>query len=792
MSIGMKRIGITLNELITEGGPLTFLVGAGCSVDAPSCLPAGRAMMNAIIKHVTAESEHEKLMNLKEIRFESLIEIVRDNLDPNLEIIDYYAQCDKPNLQHFFLADMIKKGHFVMTTNFDLLIEHAMLQCGISKEQIIIVISKKDFERFNDPKKLYADGFKTLYKIHGSTENLLTKESTKESLIATIQAFGANKEGLSVFQVEPFKRELFDNISRGRTLVIMGYSGSDDFDVVPTLKVLNDLKSVIWIDHIPDADITPKIYEIEIPSKKGNEKEGKVDEILMDMKLTSKIPHIYKVEMNTSTLSKDLLLKEISLSQQNFNLNLESWLAEKVTIKSEAMKFLIPQQLYHDYNRYEDSLRCTEELLKLANEQNDPILGIRASLLKGKILYSMGKHNDALQIYQDALNWAKSQQNDEWIAAALHNIGNVYGSRAKYEEALSYYEQALPIFQMMGAVYEESILLRNMSSILKNLNRNTDSLQYVKRALEISEILRKLSEKGDLLMILGMIETSMGNVQDAIKHYEESLRINLQLHDYDAQMGTLNVLGDLMMRLGEFNKALNYLQDSLQITESIRDLSGKAATLNNLGRLYTTLSNFPLAIDYLTRARNLANEIGDHLVEANSKSNLGLVFYYQKKFNEALKIWEETLKIYERSKYELGKAYTLINMGEIYYQKEKFKKASEVLEEALEIGKKSNDLSIQANSLQKLGMVLQDQKQYDAAASLYHQGLAISQQTGDIVGIASCINNLGAIDFSRKKYNEALQKYNEAFNLLKQVGLGESPLAHTILSNIDHINQVSK
>ena len=89
-------------------------------------------------------------------------------------------------------------------------------------------------------------------------------------------------------------------------------------------------------------------------------------------------------------------------------------------------------------------------------------------------------------------------------------------------------------------------------------------------------------------------------------------------------------------------------------------------------------------------------------------------------------------------------------------------------------------------------MVLQDQKQYDAAASLYHQGLAISQQTGDIVGIASCINNLGAIDFSRKKYNEALQKYNEAFNLLKQVGLGESPLAHTILSNINHINQVSK
>ncbi len=124
--------------------------------------------------------------------------------------------------------------------------------------------------------------------------------------------------------------------------------------------------------------------------------------------------------------------------------------------------------------------------------------------------------------------------------------------------------------------------------------------------------------------------------------------------------------------------------------------------------------------------------------------------------------------------------------------KQKYKKASQVLEEALKIGKESNDMGIQANSLQKLGTILQDQKQYDNAASLYYQGLAICQQIGDIVGIATFINNLGAIDFSYKKYEIALQKYQEAFNLLNQVGLGESPLAHTILRNIDHLNLQSK
>jgi tetratricopeptide (TPR) repeat protein len=788
----MKEMNMTLNELLPEGEPLTFLVGAGCSVDAPSCLPAGRPMMNAIINHVTAASEHEKLANLQELRFESLIEIVRDNLDPGLKIIDYYGQCDKPNLQHFFLASMIEQGHFVMTTNFDFLIEHAILQLGIPRERVKIAITKKDFERFNDPTKVLAEGFKVVYKIHGSTENLLTKESTRESLIATIHAFGSNKQGLSVFQVEPFKRLLFENISRGRIVVVMGYSGSDDFDVVPTLKVLREMTSIIWIDHRYDLTDRPIVYEIEVPNKNLNENEGKVDQILRDIKLVSNIPHVYKVEMNTSSFSKFFLSRSIPLSTKNFELKPQVWLSESLKLDNESIKYIIPQQLYHDYNHYEDSLRCSEELLKLAYKQNDPVLGVRALLLKGKIRASAGHHDEALRIFEDAIKLARKLQNEEWIAASLNNIANVYNNQAKYTEALSYFEQALPIFQSMGKLHEEGIVLRNMSSILKNLNKNSEAIEHATRALEISELLGKLSDKGDILMIMGTIETSLGNVQDAIKHYEESLRINDQLHDYDAKIGTLNVLGDLMIKLGDFNRGLGYLQDSLHLSESINDFSGKASTLNNLGRLNTILSNFSEAIKLLNLAENLAREIHDPLIEANSSSNTGLVYYYQGHVDEALKIWEKTLKTYEKTNFDYGKATTLINIGDVYYQKQKYKKASQALEEALKIGKDSNDVGIQASVLQKLGMILQDQKDHDKAAVLYHEGLTICQQIGDIVGIATFINNLGTVDFYRENYGDALQKYNEAFTLLRQVGLGESPLAHTIIRNIDHLNQLTK
>ena len=142
------------------------------------------------------------------------------------------------------------------------MIEHALLQIGIPKEELKIIITQKNFEKYIDPENLYLRGLKTLYKIHGSKKNLIKAKDTSTTLVATIQAFGSNKEGLNVFQVEPFKREVFENISKNRSFIIMGYSGSDDFDVVPTLKALKNIKNVIWINYMKDDGNKAHIFEI--------------------------------------------------------------------------------------------------------------------------------------------------------------------------------------------------------------------------------------------------------------------------------------------------------------------------------------------------------------------------------------------------------------------------------------------------------------------------------------------------------------------------------------------------
>jgi hypothetical protein len=70
-----------LKELLGKEQKLTFLIGAGCSVNKPSFLPAGRAMMDALIGYTCAKSEVENIKGLKELRFEALVESLEDYTD---------------------------------------------------------------------------------------------------------------------------------------------------------------------------------------------------------------------------------------------------------------------------------------------------------------------------------------------------------------------------------------------------------------------------------------------------------------------------------------------------------------------------------------------------------------------------------------------------------------------------------------------------------------------------------------------------------------------------------------
>ena len=169
----IKKSKLNINEFISEEEKLTFLVGAGASTESPSLLPAASETIKTLIEFSCSKSEIDNILKIQDLPFENLAGIILESLD-DVKFLDFYQESDKPNIAHFVLAEMMKKGHFIITTNFDPLLEYALLQSDVPKKKIVPVITEKDYEKFSDPEKLYRSGKYPVYKIHGSPKNIIT------------------------------------------------------------------------------------------------------------------------------------------------------------------------------------------------------------------------------------------------------------------------------------------------------------------------------------------------------------------------------------------------------------------------------------------------------------------------------------------------------------------------------------------------------------------------------------------------------------------------------------------
>jgi len=521
----MKLINIKIKELLTSDTKLTFLIGAGCSVDSPSCLPAGRSMMDTIINYVCTKMEIENIKKVEEVRFEALVEIVRDLLDPELRIIDYYGLCDRPNIQHFFLADMIKKGNFVMTTNFDFLIEYALIQSGVPKNDIISVITKENYEEYDNPSNLIKLGKKPLFKLHGSTKNIVTGVSTKDSLVSTIKALGLNKEGLNIFEIEPYKRFIFKSITSGRNLIIMGYSGTDDFDIIPTLKVLKNLKNLIWINHVDESE-SIEIHEINLEKDSVHEN---LDKILIDIKQGAQIDNVYRVDVNTSNLIENLIDNLPNISSVPFKIKPLDWLRENIRKPDRFEEYYIPSKIYLDIHDYEGARKCSEILLTNSEKNGNLSWKSLALISLGCIYYELGEYDQAKLQYKEALRIAQNLGDLRDIAAALNGIALIMHETDNVDDALNFYQIVLETEEEIGNLHGISVALTAIGAILRDKGKLDEALVHFNKALKIIEEIGDLRERGSILTNIGKVSEYKGLLDEALQHYQVALEIDIPM-----------------------------------------------------------------------------------------------------------------------------------------------------------------------------------------------------------------------------------------------------------------------
>lgn len=237
-----------------EAESLAVLVGAGVSVNWPSGMPAAAKFLDAFYEECLPKScdrrlflpfnnpETTFLMSVSDlptaIRFEVVVSVVQEKFDAGLELLGVFRG-GRPNRNHRCLSELARRGALIITTNFDTLCEEA---CA---GQYMVRASEQDFE------SAFAEGAASapeFWHLHGVLADPRTGEDRRETVVASVRDCWNSRE---LFRLDRAKGRALERALSERDLLIVGYSGSDDFDIAPALEEARSARRLVWLNHTP-------------------------------------------------------------------------------------------------------------------------------------------------------------------------------------------------------------------------------------------------------------------------------------------------------------------------------------------------------------------------------------------------------------------------------------------------------------------------------------------------------------------------------------------------------------
>ena len=572
----------SLDDIFNDPKKLTFFVGAGISIDAPANLLPATLFTQNLLDLCAVPEEKAQLLNISTLRYEMIVEIIQKYFDYDLEFMDYFDYFSNPNFLHLFLAQAIQHGSIVFTTNFDYLIEQALLKIipANEKELILPVITKREFERYGGENlDKFSDKLR-LFKLHGAKRNIITNIKTTESLMTTLSAFG---KGANVLTLDPTKKKTIEEAVKDNTLVIMGYSGSDDFDIAPMLRQLFNLKRLVWIEHTDTSGV--EIFEFD-PKKSFIIPEGlsRSEQLLAQISSNTEA-QVIMVKTNTKKWIHDVLWDKVfsktiktpekmemaHLKTESSIIPLDNWLNQKFTRIPIELKWKTTADLYYELGYHADFLRVAKKGLEVAKSANSSKLQSEFLNLIGIHFYFQKKYEQALQYFEEALELAENSGYKFLKGSRLNNIGLVYYEQHNYSKALTYFEDALQLGLQRGDNIGIAARLGNIGLVHLAREEFDKAKEKFDRAYKIDEKIGNLVGRSIRLKNMGDLYKGQQDSGKALDYYQKSYRILQKLGDLRRTGQILMEIANTHSELNDISKGIMNIQMAIKYLKNAED-----------------------------------------------------------------------------------------------------------------------------------------------------------------------------------------------------------------------------
>jgi SIR2-like domain len=207
-----------------------FLVGSLISTYTPTNLPIGAHITNGLWNFIFGDGWPQWLKrDFSLLPFETIMQCYPDRAHVRT-IVRQLFQTAPPNLIHQrLIAGLLGRAiDGLVTTNYD----RAFEMCVSAQSAVHAVTTCADAHAYrNTPPSVRPQ---LIFKIHGTA-----REDLESTLVCDLEAEG---------RLPSWKRDLLSDLIRGRTVVVIGYSGRD-FDICPELADSDVPIDVVWLQR---------------------------------------------------------------------------------------------------------------------------------------------------------------------------------------------------------------------------------------------------------------------------------------------------------------------------------------------------------------------------------------------------------------------------------------------------------------------------------------------------------------------------------------------------------------
>lgn len=431
-----------------------FILGAGASVNSkiPSGSKLAQKWYDEIVEDISDESLKEwkeKIPNFDEEKLDEFYTKIfakrfEADYQAGYEELQVYMDEAEPSIGYSFLAQLLAEtqNKFVITTNFDTMVEDALF--GLKKSKPL-VLGHELLSKYINP---VSPSRPTIIKIH---RDFLFDPYNKEEEI----------EKLDEQWQKSLKPVLMEN-----AMIVIGYGGNDD-SLMNYLNEIKDRKPIYWC-YRNKSKISTKIKNLL------NEKDFIIQIKGFDkfmLTLSDKLefePIIDKEEIEKSTIVQNALEYAKKYEKQLEELGKDDLNKEEET----AIKKLLPNWWEYDKHAREENNEKEKERIYLDGINAYPS-SAQLNNNYAVLLEKQKKIKEAESYYFKAIELNP----EESIYYA--NYGNILVKLDKYKEAEEYITKALNIDSNEISSYEI------YSSLLHKLNRYDEAIKCHERIFAI-------------------------------------------------------------------------------------------------------------------------------------------------------------------------------------------------------------------------------------------------------------------------------------------------------------------